>query len=161
MLENALTKFVAIIGNTSFAIWLGMSTTRIEWLFVIHLFGLVLLLGSTVIMSMRLLGLCMTYKPITELGRTLLPLTSIGLTLMILSGGLIFIGGAVSYFMGMWFKIKMIILLTAILFHFLVFRRVVLAKGDRASWALRGVAGIAALCLWFGVGWAGRSIAFF
>jgi len=84
-----------------------------------------------------------------------------GMILMVSSGLLIFIGGAVGYFMGEWFRLNMILLITALVFHFSVFRTVVRANADRYSLlAQRGTAAFE-LLIWLGVGAAGRTIAFF
>ena len=54
---EVLLPYAARLGNTSFALWLGASTWRIAWLLTVHLFGLTMLLGSVVLMSLHLLGL--------------------------------------------------------------------------------------------------------
>jgi hypothetical protein len=84
-----------------------------------------------------------------------------GLALMLLSGSLIFMGGAESYFEGQWFRRKMTLLLAALVFHVTWFRAVANAEDGRFSpWQNRMTAAVA-LILWFGVGMAGRAIAFF
>ena len=84
-----------------------------------------------------------------------------GLVLMLISGALIFTGGATSYLEGEWFRRKMTILLIALVFNGTWFRRVTNAReGQFNTWQNRVTAGVA-LLLWFGVGVAGRAIAFF
>ena len=74
---------------------------------------------------------------------------------------MIFTGGAASYFEGPWFRRKMTILLMALVFNFTWFRTVTNAReGQFRPWQNRVTAGVA-LLLWFGVGVAGRAIAFF
>ena len=51
MFWQLLQPFVNGLGATSLGMWLGQSTDRVAWLFVFHLFGLTLLLGTTVVMS--------------------------------------------------------------------------------------------------------------
>jgi hypothetical protein len=80
---------------------------------------------------------------------------------MLLSGGLIFTGGAVSYFEGEWFHRKMVLLAIALLFNFTLFRKVTNAEEGRYSPLMNRVTGLLALLLWFSVGMAGRAIAFF
>jgi len=55
----------------------------------------------------------------------------------------------------------MSLLCVALLYQFLVFRKVIRTETEsRARW--RNVAlGASSLCLWFGVAWSGRAIAFF
>jgi hypothetical protein len=45
MIWTALQPYVTRLGNTPFALWIGMSTWRIAGLLTVHLFGLTLLLG--------------------------------------------------------------------------------------------------------------------
>ena len=80
---------------------------------------------------------------------------------MLVSGALIFTGGATSYFEGQWFRRKMTMLLMALVFNVTWFRAVTNAREDQFNqWQNRVTAGVA-LLLWFGVGVAGRAIAFF
>ena len=156
-----LQPFVNWLGESAFGQWLGQSTDRIAWLFVVHLVGLTLLMGGTLVVSLRLLGIGLRSQPLRQLARDIAPWRTAGLVLMMISGGLIFTGGAVSYFEGPWFRFKMQLLLVALIFNFTVFRRVTNADEGRFSPWLTRVTGGLALLLWFGVGVAGRAIAFF
>lgn len=158
---DLLNPLVSWLGATPFALWVGQSTNRIAWLFVFHLFGLVLLLGGTIVLSLRLLGVALRQVPEQVLARTVLPISSSGLLLMVASGFIIFSGGAESYYVGSWFRLKMILLVIAVVFHFTVFRAVLKADTGRHNPLVRSGVAIFALLIWFGVGWAGRAIAFF
>jgi uncharacterized membrane protein SirB2 len=161
MFWEKLQPFVNWLGASGLGQWLGQSTDRIAWLFVFHLLGLTLLLGSIIVLSIRLLGLGFRAQPISELKQDTAVFRTVGLTLMLLSGSLIFTGGAASYFEGQWFRRKMVILVIALLFNFTVFRKVITAEDGRYSPLMNRVTGLLALLLWFSVGAAGRAIAFF
>ena len=158
---EVLLPYAAWLGNTPFALWLGQSTWRIAGLLTVHLFGLTTLLGSVVVASLRLLGLFQPHKPIAQLRRELWPVMIVGLVLMVGSGLLIFTGGAEAYYSGYWFRLKMVLLAITLAFHFTVFRLVTGAEEGRFPRAVQRLIGVVTLVLWFGVGWAGRSIAFF
>src|SRR6185503_16795751 len=149
------------LGNSSLGLWLGQSTDRIAWLFVIHLFGLTLLMGPTLVLGVRLLGIGFRSRKLAELARDTVIFRMAGLVLMLLSGSLIFTGGAVSYFEGEWFRRKMVVLLIALIFNFTLFRKVTNAEEGRYSPLLNRITGLLGLLLWFSVGAAGRAIAFF
>jgi len=149
------------LGNTAFGQWLGQSTDRIAWLFVMHLFGLTLLMGSTLLLSIRLLGFGFRSQRLAQLTKEIAILRSAGLVLMLLSGALIFTGGAVSYFQGEWFHRKMVLLAIALLLNFTLFRKVTNAEEGRYSPLMNRITSVLALFLWFSVGAAGRAIAFF
>ena len=161
MVWEALQPVVNWIDASAFARWLGQSEARIAALFVLHLVGLTLLLGGTLVIGLRLLGSGVRPGPVANLSRELAPGRMAGLTLALVSGSLIFAGGAVSYFEGAWFRRKMVLLLMALVFNFTWFRTVANAQeGQFSEWTNRVTAGVA-LLLWFGVGAAGRAIAFF
>ena len=148
------------LGNSGLGQWLGQSTDRIAWLFVMHLFGLTLLMGPTVVLAIRLLGAGFRSRKLAELARDTVNFRMAGLALMLVSGSLIFTGGAVSYFDGQWFRRKMMFLIAALVFNFTLFRRVTTAEEGRYSLLVSRLTGLVTLVLWFSVAVAGRAIAF-
>jgi hypothetical protein len=161
MVWEIFRPVVDVLGASAFAHWLGASTARIAWLFVVHLAGLTLLLGGTVVISLRLLGIGLRSQPLPQLARDVAPWRMAGLVLSLVSGALIFTGGAASYYEGAWFRQKMTLLCVALVFNFTVFRRVTQAAERPSGHWLDRTTGALALLLWFGVGVAGRAIAFF
>jgi hypothetical protein len=127
----------------------------------LHLFGLVLLLGTILILSLRLLGLLMPRAPAAELARTFERYAALGLAIMVPSGVLMFIATAVRCYSNTSFWVKMCFLAAALVFHFTYFKRTLrLPESLDSRWRAR-VAACGALFLWFGVGASGRSIGFF
>jgi len=161
MIWDLLWPVVSWWGSTSFAMWLGQSTMRVAWLLTFHLFGLTVLLGSTVVQSLRLFGVLLKDEPAARVARSMRAWHAVGLALTLGSGFLIFTGGAVSYFEGSIFRTKMTLLLFTLAFHFTLFRRVMRADEGRFSPLVNATTGAAALTLWFSVGMAGRAIGFF
>lgn len=161
MVWEILRPAVDLLGDSAFGQWIGQSTERIAWLFVMHLTGLTLLMGGTVVVSLRLLGIGLRSHSLPQLARDVAPWRTAGLVLSLISGALIFTGGAVSYYEGAWFRRKMTLLCVALIFDVTLFRRVTQAAERWSSPWLNRVTGGLALLLWFGVGVAGRAIAFF
>jgi hypothetical protein len=161
MVWDLLQPFVSWWGDTWFAMWLGQSTMRVAWLMTFHLFGLTVLLGSTIVQCLRLFGVLLEDEPAARVARSLGGWHGAGLALTLGSGFLIFTGGAATYFEGNIFRTKMKLLLLALAFHFTLFRRVMLADEGRFSPLMNAIAGALALTLWFSVGMAGRAIGFF
>jgi hypothetical protein len=158
---TVLLPYAKDLGNTGFALWLGQATWRIAGLLTIHLFGLTLLLGAVLVSSLRLIGLFLRDRPIAEVRRVTGPVAITGLVIMVASGALIFTGGAEAYYTGYWFRLKMVLLVIAITFHFTIARAVAYAQTGRLPAVVNALTGLVGLLLWFGVGWAGRAIAFF
>jgi|SRR5215469_6642218 len=141
---------VDVLRNSKYAIPLLQS---------LHLVGLTLILGTTVMFNARLLGLGMTKIPLPVMVQQLWRFLVAGLLLSITTGILVFIPDPARYAANTAFKTKLVILIVAILFHFTIFRKVIAAKSPPVPRRAAAVAAIS-LTLWFCVGWAGRAIAF-
>lgn len=126
----------------------------------VHLVGITVLLGTILMLDLRLAGVGMMDWPLPAVERQLKPWGIAALTAVLLSGALIFLGTPSKYLASNPFRIKMAALGLAIVFHAGVVRRFVTAEsGPRAHQRHLVVAGLS-LTLWFLVGWAGRAIAF-
>jgi hypothetical protein len=124
----------------------------------IHALGMTLLLGSIILISLRLMGLAMASRPVPAITREIWPWTIIGLSIMLTTGLVLFLPESVRWYGSVPFRVKMSFLLLAILFHFTLFRKVIHRDGANASWSR--ATGLLALTLWFAVGWGGRAITF-
>lgn len=144
------SKTIDILRNVKYAMPLIQS---------FHLFGLTLVLGTTVVFNLRLLGLGLRKIAMPAIAKQLWRLAVGGLMLSIATGILVFIPDPARYAANTAFKTKLVILLAAILFHFTVFRKVIRANTPPSPRRAAGVAAVS-LTLWFCVGWAGRAIAF-
>ena len=155
---RVLVPYTTWLGNTAFAMWLGQATWRIAGLLTLHLFGFTLLLGAVVFSSVRLMR---ADADVTAVMGDVVVVERIGLALMVITGALIFTGGAEAYYAGYWFRLKMVLLASALAFRYTVYRVV---NGDghpRFSLTVRRATTLVGLLLWFAVACAGRAIAFF
>ena len=136
-----------------------------KWIFsvaeVFHLFGLTLLLGVVLILSLRLFGLVLQRKDVAAMTRELMPLSIGGLTLVLSTGIILFISEATKCWGNVAFRYKMLFLFLALLFQFTGLLKITRADEHRFSSATRKVTAAVAVFLWFGVAVAGRAIAFF
>ena len=124
-----------------------------------HLFALTVLLGSIVILCLRQFGLILKTQTISEVASALRPWNRWGLAVMLTSGVLLFLSEAMKCYGNTSFRIKMLFLFAALLFQFTIYNRIVKKEGTSAPVGGKIAAGVA-LCLWFGVGLAGRAIGF-
>jgi hypothetical protein len=125
-----------------------------------HLVGLMILLTTVVVIDLRLAGLGLRDYALYRLSRQLKPWTTGAIALVISSGLLIFLATPGKYMDSRPFRIKMAFLGCALLFHFLVLRRFTAADSVARSRLVSVTVACLSLILWFGVGWAGRAIAF-
>jgi len=156
-----------------FCQWLEQSSLGSEirdsfWLFplieTIHLFGIVVLVGATSTLDLRLLGLAMKRDPVSKLARQMLGWTWVAFSVMVLTGFLMFSSEATRCWENTAFRLKMGMLLlaglNALIFHTASYRR--LQQWDTSPHVPAGakIAGAFSVLLWFGIVAAGRWIAF-
>jgi hypothetical protein len=125
-----------------------------------HLVGLTMLLATVVAVDLRLAGLGMRDYGLSRLARQLRPWTGGAIVLVMSSGLLIFLATPGKYVDSRPFRLKMALLGSALLFHFGVLRRFTAADSVAHPRLVNVLLAGLSLTLWFGVGWAGRAIAF-
>jgi len=125
-----------------------------------HLVGLMTLLTTVVAIDLRLAGFGLRDYPLFSLARQLKPWTVGAITLVMASGLLIFLATPGKYLDSRPFQLKMVLLCSALFFHFIVLRRFTAPDSVARSRLVCVVVACLSLTLWFGVGWAGRAIAF-
>jgi hypothetical protein len=150
---------------------LGMGIRDSDWIFYliesIHVFGIVLMVGTVATLDMRLLGVgILRRQPVSEVAGQLLPLTWIGFGMQFVTGSFLLISeAATKLYVSPSFWIKMALILLAgvkmAIFHFTVYRNV--SKWDSAPVTPKGARAAAwiSLTLWTGVVFAGRGIAYY
>src|SRR5882672_5259760 len=146
----------------------GAGVRESLWLFpaieTVHLFGIILLVGSTVAFDLRLLGFALREHSVSRLASRLLPWAWIGFAVQVLTGLLLFASEATKCYGNPAFRIKMLLLglagANALVFHLGLFRRV--SAWDSAAAPPLGAkfAGVLSILLWLGIVAAGRWIGF-
>jgi hypothetical protein len=138
------------------------------WLFpvieTLHLLGMALLLATVTAYDLRLLGLMMRRRPVTEVARQLLPWTWFGFAVQIITGSLLFSSEALKIYTNPAFRLKILLILLAgvqaLVFHRLTYRNVSAWDADAPTPIGAKLAGALSLILWTGVVAAGRFIGF-
>ena len=128
----------------------------------VHVLTLCLLVGTTAMVDLRLLGLTMPNVRVSEAVTRLMPWTAAGFLVMIISGALLFYAAPLNRYQNLFFRAKMVTLLlagvNAWVFHKTVYRKV--AEWDMDPLPPRGArfAGGVALVLWASLIMLGRMI---
>ncbi len=118
----------------------------------VHVLTLCVLVGTAVMLDLRLLGLTLLRVPASEVMARLLPWTAGGFLVMIASGALLFYAAPVLEYRNLFFRLKMAALVLAVMnawvFHRTVYRNV--ADWDVDPVPPRGarIAGALSLALW-------------
>lgn len=126
----------------------------------LHLLALTVLLGTVVVLNLRLVGAGLRGQPASLIARLLAPLTFWSLIGMLATGSLLFCSEALKCYDSPPFFVKMAALFLAIVFHWLVFRPVLNSPMEKAQ-AWRIATAATSMMLWFGVAMAGRAIGFY
>jgi len=130
----------------------------------IHVLTLTLFLGFAVLLDLRLLGVCLKRRRVSEVLGQLNPYLFVGFAIMIVSGLLLFSGDPPAFWGTFFFKIKMVFLILAglnvLIFNATIGRKV--AEWDLAAQTPRAakVAAIVSITLWVLIIAAGRAIAY-
>jgi uncharacterized membrane-anchored protein len=137
------------------------------WLYPIieiaHIAGFVVLVGSIVVLDLRLLGLSRAL-PVRSLTRHVLPWTFAALVLIVPTGLLMFIAHASDLITNRAFQLKLLLILLAAVnagvFHTTVYRSVAQWDQDAGPPSAAKVHAAASLVLWFSVLACGRLLAY-
>ena len=142
-------SFIAIINGTA---W---SAAAIE---IIHYFSMFILVGSMVIVDLRVLGLVARRQAAAQLAGRLFPWIWISLALNFLSGFLMFAGSAIAYYRNDVFYDKIAIIVLAIAVNIFVQQKV--GRWDQLPAIPRWAKCIAvvSICLWIGAIVAGVEV---
>ncbi len=133
------------------------------WLFpaieAVHLIGLALLGGAVLVVDLRLLGLGLTARRVTDVTLDARPYLRAALVLMFVTGVPLFLSEAVKCYFNFSFWVKMTALGTALIFTFTFHRRIT-GPAFAGRRTLQRSTGAVSLALWFTVAGAGRWIGF-
>ena len=137
------------------------------WLYpsieIAHITGFVVLVGSIVVLDLRLLGLSRSI-PVSLLIRHVVPWSAGALLVIVPSGLLMFVAHATDFLTNPAFQIKLALILAALLnaglFHTRARRSVVVWDRDVGVPAFARLHAAASLALWFGVLACGRLLAY-
>jgi uncharacterized protein DUF6644 len=138
------------------------------WMFpvieTIHIFGIILLVGSTSILDLRLIGWAFKEDTVSKLAERYLPWTWAGFGIQVVTGFLLFASEATKMYDNRAFQIKMLLIasagVNALLFHALAYKSVDKWEKDPVAPFAARFAGTFSILLWFGIVAAGRWIAY-
>ena len=153
-----LLRIAEAVAATPFAGWAAASPQAYPAANVLHLLGLVLLIGGIGLIDLRLLG-AFSKLPLRSLAEALTPLGIAGVLILMASGSVMFAADAVALAKSDTFQIKLVLigiaLLNAIAFRIL-YRRLDAAPPAAPARLMA----LVSLALWLSVATYGRLIAY-
>ena len=163
-MPDALMQWLMWLEETSVGTGIRESLWTYPLLHFGHILGNSLMFGTIVFLDLRLLGLGLTKRRVSDVAAQILPWTWVGWSVMFVTGGFIFTSDAVRFATHPFFQGKMALMLLAGLnagaFHWTVFRGV--EKWDvGVGTPLRArVAGAVSILTWIGILATGRWIGY-
>lgn len=155
-----LIRLAEALETSSFGIWARESPWAYPTANLVHLLGLILLVGGIGVVDLRLAGLFRAI-PLQPLSRALLPVALLGLALLAASGPVMFAADAHALADSEVFRWKLTLIALALV-NAVAFRlhwSGTLAYGDRISPIGRAMA-VTSIALWLSVAALGRMIAY-
>ncbi len=162
--DSNVPSLIWAIYESPVALYIRESETIFPVLQTFHVLGLMLMLGTILVVDLRILGVSLTSRSPLEVGRDLLPYTWAGFVVVLISGLLLLTAQVGRIYENDFLRAKLALLILAginvIVFHLGSYRSI-------AQWGVSvtpGSARIAAatsLTLWSAVIIAGRYIAYY
>jgi hypothetical protein len=130
----------------------------------VHVIAICLVVGSILVLDLRLLGLASVNRPVSRLAGAILPVTWGAFAVAVTSGFLLFISNASKYLANGYFVAKLVLICVAglnmIIFHAISARDLPQWEKDRLPPVQARLAGAVSILLWIAVVACGRWIGF-
>ena len=153
MNESMVDTFLDWFQSTVLAETVGQSLLLTGFLSSVHLLGMTLVVGGALVASLRLLGILLPDRPVVTVtgpaGRGIMT----GLAISVSTGLLLVAPRAFGAFENRFFRVKMLLLLGAVILHVTLFRSVTRQASQRPL--ILKITGACELALWAGVAVAG------
>lgn len=145
-----MLQFCKWLAQNSFIVWVDTNVVLSLVLEIVHYSGFFLLVGTTAIVNLRVLGLAGRNEPAAGLAEELRPWMWTGFCMALFSGFFMFAADAPDFYLATWFRYKIIVVLVSIVVGALMFRWV-RGTGDAQGFsAAARFAALVSLVLWIG-----------
>jgi hypothetical protein len=159
-----ITQFLQWLQALPLSVFIHKTAWAFTTVEVVHVFAIAFMIGTIMIVDLRLLGLTSSKRPFTEFSRLLLPFTWVAFAIAVIAGALLFISRPIEYFGNAVFWAKMVLIALAginmMIFEFNTVR-------DVQAWNLHAtppsrarLAGGVSITCWILVFFFGRMIGF-
>lgn len=158
-LTNVHIDFFLWLQSTRVATTIANSLFLLAGLSAVHLVGLTLLVGGTLVSSLRMAGIFLAGRPVADITGDPDRGVVVGLGISVVTGLLLFAPRASAAGENGVFQLKMCLLIAAASFHFTARRRIIRQPAISPGQLRR--AGLVGLALWISVALAGCAFIFF
>ena len=163
-MEQAIQRFCDWLSATPLSIFIQSVAWIIPMVQSVHIFAITVVMGSVLMMDMKLLGVVGRETTVQDMNRRFLPWVWLALPVLFLTGVILTIAEPGRELINSMFRLKMLLVLTVIAFTIAyqeVVRRNAAAWGDTPAypWAARAIA-VVSLAFWIAIAVCGRWIAY-
>ena len=151
-----LDSFIRWCDATSVGTYVRQAAWAFKFIETVHILAWVVLLGSTMIVNLRLLGILRGWS-IEQVAGNVSMFVHVSLVLVATTGVLMFLSNPERYFTNIAFGTKMLCFLIAVIYQLTLYRSVVRIHTRKIPMWAR-LSGVFSLVVWFAVGAAGRAI---
>lgn len=144
-----LSSFFDSLADSGLADAINQSSYMMGALSSVHMVGLTLIVGSSIVVGLRSFGLLLPEQPLSDVMRPAGRAVLLGFSISLLTGFLMFTPRAVSVSGNPVFQTKMLLVTGAVVFQLTLFRFVLRGGGSHALW--RCLSGALGIVLWFAV----------
>lgn len=156
--------FISFLENSALADNIRENDILFPLIESVHVLAICLVVGSILVVDLRLLGLASTKRSVTSITRGVLPLTWGAFVVAIASGGLMFISNATKYLDNGFFVAKLVLIgvagLNMLIFHAVGAKDLPRWENDARPPLPARLAGGLSILLWVAVVACGRWIGF-
>lgn len=164
MIDPNTPAFIAAINDGPLATYVRESEITFPVLQTFHALGIMLMVGTILIVDLRILGVVLKDRPAADVGATLLPLTWAGFAVMLISGGVLLTAQSGQLYDNGFLRTKLVLLVLAgvnvAIFHATAYRGIAAWAGGPAPGSAKAAAA-GSLLLWAAVIVTGRYIAYY
>ena len=151
-----MTEFLTWCQNSALSHFVKGAPWRYPTLEILHISGLVLVFGSILVLNLRIFGRVLRKQPVSTVAGSVSPITFFGVGAQFVSGPVLFMATATHFYKSGAFRLKLVLLVVALAYHFGVHRGLALKPVTPAR-ALR-ISATVSMILWSGVVFAGLAI---
>jgi cytochrome bd-type quinol oxidase subunit 2 len=159
MIKGFLLPIFNWLGDSTMGMAIANSKYAFAVIEVFHLLGIILLLGGSSLMALRLVGLTMREQKISEVARQVSWYTFFGLLAMLVTGLMMVSSIPNKYYHSNPFWWKMAFFWTGVVFHFTIYRKA--TRSDGTGLVFGAFTALVSVVLWYGTGVLGRAIGFY
>jgi hypothetical protein len=152
------------IVESPLAVRIAEDPVLFPWIELTHVLAITIVFGSILLVDLRLMGIAARDYPIARLSKAVVPVTWIAFVIAAISGSLLFISNAVTYYGNFYFRAKMLLMICAglnmAIFHIWTWRSV--RQWDETPHVPLAVksAGLISALVWVSIVVCGRWIGF-